>query len=139
MLPAWLMDNWCTCGRVFESSRPKKCCSDCVELIRSSITIDYPPRSGGKSHKRTRILTRDEWTCQLCLLPIDKDAKLNESLYGNVDHIIARGRGGENSDDNYQATHAICNSLKGCHDDSYFKSAMRPVVQDVVRSLMTAR
>jgi 5-methylcytosine-specific restriction endonuclease McrA len=142
------MQLWCGCGRVFEAPRFKKYCLDCVALIRISVRMqrsDLNLREGHyanefgvnpKSRKRQRILKRDNWTCQICLLPIPHGATLGEHLYGNVDHVVPRAAGGMNDDVNYQATHAICNGMKAAQEDELFKDTMREMMQEIVHSLM---
>lgn len=65
----------------------------------------------------TAIFERDQWTCQICLLPIDPKLRGTRRkphpLSKSIDHRIPLVRGGEHSMANCQAAHLICNIRKG--------------------------
>jgi HNH endonuclease len=58
------------------------------------------------------LLERDGGICQLCMLPVDRDAVVPEVMAPTVDHIIPLAKGGEHSNANCQLAHFLCNSLK---------------------------
>jgi hypothetical protein len=60
---------------------------------------------------------------------------MGDLLYGNVDHIIPSSRGGAGDDSNFQASHAVCNSVKSDKEDVSFKDSMREILREVVRSI----
>ena len=61
-----------------------------------------------------RIYTRDNWTCQLCRLPIDPDLLGTDAhLAPSIDHRHPRALGGGNEASNLQAAHRCCNVMKG--------------------------
>ena len=139
-----MIENWCSCGRVFDDEKRKPFCSDCIALRRTAKRLlaiqhraayDKNRRGLGHRTKRIRILTRDGWICQICLLPIPRKAKMGEILYGNVDHIIPSSKGGPNENYNFQSSHEICNSTKANQEDKAFKEEMREILQAIVRSV----
>lgn len=63
---------------------------------------------------RIEIAERDRWVCKICLQPIENMPKENyrDNMYLNIDHIVPISKGGSDSPENLQATHAICNKSK---------------------------
>lgn len=59
---------------------------------------------------------RDDWTCKLCLLPIDPEIAWPDSMSPSVDHIVPLSRGGAHAMSNVQSAHLGCNSSKGDKD-----------------------
>jgi 5-methylcytosine-specific restriction endonuclease McrA len=58
------------------------------------------------------VHTRDEWTCQLCWLPIDPEVAWPDRMSPSIDHVIPLSRGGAHSMSNTQSAHLGCNSRK---------------------------
>lgn len=58
------------------------------------------------------VHTRDEWTCQLCRLPIDPEVAWPDRMSPSIDHVIPLSRGGTHSMSNVQSAHLGCNSRK---------------------------
>jgi predicted nucleic acid-binding Zn ribbon protein len=58
------------------------------------------------------IYERDDWTCQICGLPIRTDVASPHYQSATIDHIVPLSRGGSHVRDNCQSAHFICNSLK---------------------------
>lgn len=67
----------------------------------------------GERVNRTRVYERDGWDCQICGLPIDREAKAPHPMSPSLDHIIPLARGGTHTEANCQAAHLICNVRKG--------------------------
>lgn len=59
------------------------------------------------------IYERDNWTCQLCLQPIDRGLQWPNPWTATLDHIKPVSRQGPHSESNLQAAHWICNLQKG--------------------------
>lgn len=59
------------------------------------------------------VHTRDDWTCKLCLLPIDPEIAWPDPMSPSVDHVIPLSRGGAHAMHNVQSAHLGCNSSKG--------------------------
>jgi 5-methylcytosine-specific restriction endonuclease McrA len=62
------------------------------------------------------VHTRDNWTCQLCWLPVDPNVAWPDPMSPSVDHIIPLSRGGTHALGNVQSAHLGCNSSK-CDKD----------------------
>lgn len=56
-----------------------------------------------------RLVFAQKFVCALCDKPFGHD----KSLRPTIDHKIPKSKGGTNAPSNLQATHAICNELKG--------------------------
>lgn len=82
-----------------------------------------PTGAGYKISRRRRqnIYERDEWTCQLCLEPVDPTLDPINDRAASLDHIICRSRGGDNADQNLRLAHRWCNSVRG--DETYYTAA----------------
>lgn len=59
------------------------------------------------------ILRRTATVCALCGMPLDKRLKYPDPMSISIDHIIPVALGGRSTIDNLQATHLICNKVKG--------------------------
>ncbi|WP_242120895.1 HIT domain-containing protein [Aestuariivivens sediminicola] len=68
---------------------------------------------------RYTVLKRAKGRCELC--GISKDEKALE-----VDHIVPKNKGGEDTLDNYQALCYTCNANKGDRDDTDFRNLNAP-------------
>lgn len=62
---------------------------------------------------RTRVFERDGWDCQICGLPIDREAKAPHPSSPSLDHIVPLAKGGPHTEGNCQAAHFLCNVRKG--------------------------
>ncbi len=62
--------------------------------------------------RRHAIHERDDWTCQLCGDPVNRDAVVPALDAPVLDHVLALAAGGEHSEDNLQTAHFYCNSVK---------------------------
>lgn len=61
----------------------------------------------------TEIFERDNWTCQLCLLPLNPEANWPNHQFSSIDHVVPISRGGPDTPGNVQAAHLGCNLAKG--------------------------
>lgn len=62
---------------------------------------------------RAKIFERDGWCCQLCDLPLERDAVVPDPNAPTIDHIIPLALGGTHEPSNVQAAHFLCNATKG--------------------------
>lgn len=62
--------------------------------------------------KRSLILERDKYICQICELPIKTEAIWPDPDFATLDHIIPLARGGAHTINNLQAAHLRCNIRK---------------------------
>lgn len=69
--------------------------------------VDYEPIN------RAKVFDRDGWLCGICGDPISPAAKYPDLMSASLDHVIPLSRGGGHLYANVQASHFICNSLKG--------------------------
>ncbi|MFE7717503.1 HNH endonuclease [Nocardia rhizosphaerihabitans] len=69
---------------------------------------DWIPRND-----RLAIYERDNWTCQLCMMPVDPELDPRTDRMGaTLDHIFPKSRGGSADWSNLQLAHRACNSTK---------------------------
>jgi 5-methylcytosine-specific restriction endonuclease McrA len=66
------------------------------------------------------IFNRDNWTCQLCGEPVQRDAKVPHFLAPTLDHIVPLAKGGSHTKENLQLAHFICNSRKSDREVGQF-------------------
>lgn len=62
---------------------------------------------------RAVVFERDNYTCKICLDPIDMDLKWPHRFSPTLDHIIPINKGGAHLYENLQAAHFTCNVSKG--------------------------
>jgi 5-methylcytosine-specific restriction endonuclease McrA len=68
--------------------------------------------AGYERFMRKEIYERDGWTCQICMLPVDRSEKPSRHLRPSLDHVTPLAKGGAHSRLNVQCAHWICNSRK---------------------------
>lgn len=121
-----------SCLRLFmaDKRRSRYCedCSDQADRLWREQNPDKVWKIGARRRARERaafvedvdravVFARDDWTCQICMEPLDRDAVHPEALSPTVDHVVPLARGGEHSYANVQAAHFRCNLLKGCREE----------------------
>jgi 5-methylcytosine-specific restriction endonuclease McrA len=62
---------------------------------------------------RHEIFKRDDYTCQLCSLPIVMSLIFPHRMSSTIDHIVPLAVGGTHEPANVQAAHFACNAAKG--------------------------
>lgn len=63
--------------------------------------------------RRALIYRRDNWMCQICFDPIDREVNPNDDMAPSLDHIIPRSAGGGHESSNLRLAHRLCNSVRG--------------------------
>ncbi|MFG3036868.1 HNH endonuclease [Streptomyces sp. NPDC048330] len=66
---------------------------------------------------RIAIFQRDDWTCQLCGIELDRSAIGPAPLAPTIDHIKPLANGGTHEPANVQAAHFLCNSTKSNREE----------------------
>lgn len=77
------------------------------------LGADYEPVSYDE------VFNRDNWICQICSTPIDKNLSYPDRYSVSLDHIKALSNGGTHTYDNVQASHWICNVQKSNIENEY--------------------
>src|SRR3990167_667290 len=112
----------CTaCGSQGVGGRARKMCEACSwerrgRLQNRANVQRYKALKRGTAVEQVDpmdIFDRDEWTCRLCLLPIDTALRHPHRLSATIDHVVPLSRGGSHTRENLQAAHLSCNSSKG--------------------------
>lgn len=106
------------CGADFSPRQPhaRYCAQACKK--RAAQRQSRRSRRGQIAASRTgrinraEILHRDQWTCQLCGEPLERDATVPHPHAPTLDHIVPLALGGAHGPENLQAAHFICNSRK---------------------------
>lgn len=67
------------------------------------------------SEQRLAIFERDDWTCQICLLALDRSAHWNDPMAPTLDHIVPQSLSDapDHSPNNLRAAHRRCNASRG--------------------------
>lgn len=84
------------------------------DLVRKRSSARRAALKGAKVEDflPVEVFERDDWTCRICELPIDRDAIWPHPLSVSLDHVIPLSRGGEHSRDNTACAHLRCNQRK---------------------------
>jgi hypothetical protein len=104
------------CGEPFVAlagTNPRFCSALCTKRAGRDL-YTRRLRSAEKSERvfRRKVFERDNWTCRLCLKPVDRDAVVPAPLAPTVDHILPLSLTGPHVYANVQTAHFICNSAK---------------------------
>jgi hypothetical protein len=75
----------------------------------------------------------EEVTCGICGIPIPSSiVSPTHPLFGTIDHVRPKGKGGEDISENRQPAHRICNLIKGCDElDDLIRVRCREAVKSV--------
>lgn len=79
----------------------------------------YWPQLGGSDwiapKIRHQLYERDNWTCQLCQEPIDREAHWNDNYAPSLDHIVPQSHMliPDHTPSNLRTAHRVCNSRRG--------------------------
>lgn len=113
------------CGATFlhdlrRSGVPSKHCSD--RCTRKAVDARRDQRKGRFTVTRvlrSAIYERDQWTCQLCMLPVDNTLPPHHPWAATLDHIECQSWTliPDHSPSNLRLAHRMCNSIRG--DETY--------------------
>lgn len=62
---------------------------------------------------KRKVYERDNWTCGICLHPVDSTLTYPHPMSASLDHIQALANGGAHTYANAQCGHLLCNQRKG--------------------------
>lgn len=102
--------NFCAERRAYCSDRCARRAAHLTRNHRHRQSVTHPK---AKHVNRQAIFQRDNYTCQLCHLPVDPDLPASHPMSATLDHIVPLANGGWHAEDNVQLAHLICNSRKG--------------------------
>lgn len=103
---------WCSENFTATSGAARYCskrCSGQAGHARSGRFIVEP-------RFRYAIYQRDDWTCQLCLEPVERDGDKWGDWAPSLDHVVPRSKGGSDDWDNLRLAHRWCNAVRGAED-----------------------
>jgi 5-methylcytosine-specific restriction endonuclease McrA len=83
----------------------------------------------------TAIYSRDDWICQICNDPVNRQARHPDPMSVSLDHIIPLAKGGTHTYDNLQCAHLVCNIRKS----DKVEGRKRWPEKDSLRGLTTSR
>lgn len=91
---------------------------DGVYLTSEGLREARKHQNGKEPYTRDEILSRDDYTCHICLIKVDLNASSqigvgDWKLYPHMDHVIPVSKGGPDTPANVKTAHAYCNILKG--------------------------
>lgn len=69
--------------------------------------------------ERRAIYDRDDWLCQLCMEPVDRDLASTNPFHDwapSLDHVIPQSKGGTHDASNLRLAHRWCNAVRGAED-----------------------
>jgi 5-methylcytosine-specific restriction endonuclease McrA len=117
---AWTAGNCALCSEPFVSRlRTITCSIQCQARLKADRMHEKGHRYRARLRaayvapvNRALIYLRDEYTCQLCHLPVDMTTLSPQPFAPSLDHVIPLARGGTHELNNVQLAHVICNSIK---------------------------
>lgn len=112
---AWVQGQCEYCGEQFtrKGAASGYCSSKCRRKDKKTKWIT--------TTRRLALYERDNWTCQLCMEPVDREADHLDPWAPTLDHIEPQSLAliPDHSDANLRTAHRWCNSVRG--DGTYHK------------------
>lgn len=102
------------CGEAFTSmSGAARYCS--TQCLRYAAKERHGKRFIISPGRRLAIYERDNWTCQLCSEPVDREAHYLDDWAPSLDHVIPQSHTliPDHSPANLRTAHRWCNSVRG--------------------------
>lgn len=115
------------CGTPFEkhaiSTSREWCSRTCYERVRRKsrhlysntwqrMRCEKMRRNGHEKIDVLAVFERDNWTCQICDIRVNREAVHPDSMAPTIDHIVPVSKGGAHTWDNVRCAHSICNTRK---------------------------
>ena len=123
----WVVGTCDWCGESFTKPRlgtvSNRCSTDCVKAAAKARQRESKGRFQASPARRRRLYERDNWTCQICAEPIDREAHYMDPWAPSLDHIVPQSHTliPDHSDENLRTAHRWCNSVRG--DLSHYTDA----------------
>lgn len=119
----WVSGPCAWCGETFtirDQSTARFCSTSCSRKHDRAARGRFLIRRSD----RLAIYERDEWTCQLCMEPVDPDLPTSDIWAATLDHIRCQAWGDkpDHSPENLRLAHRWCNSVRG--DETYYTADM---------------
>jgi len=110
-------------GRPFRPSAEARAKSRAKEKANYSYTEEKRQRDSIRRARKAgatierflnvEIFERDDWTCGICDLPVDREASWPDPNMPSLDHIQPLSLGGDHSRANTRCAHLGCNVRRG--------------------------
>ena len=123
----WVGGDCDWCGARFmkrTSSSIPRCCSDrCSRKWHDAKRYRARGRFQPTRKQRLELYERDNWTCQICTEPVDRDAHYLDAWAPSLDHIVPQSHQliPDHSPEALRTAHRWCNSVRG--DLTYYTDA----------------
>lgn len=128
----WVSGPCAWCGKQFtgQGKAARFCSRTCSYSAKAAKRNPYTFKPSPVL--RLAVYDRDNWTCQVCELPVDPTEHFRSDWAGSLDHIIPQAAMliPDHSESNLRLVHRICNSYRG--DNTY-------MTDDEVRAITRAR
>lgn len=107
---AWCGENFTGTG-----STTVYCSKRCARAAGKARHLTKTGRFAVSTVRRRRLYERDDWTCQLCFEPVDRDADPLSDWAPSLDHIEPQSHAliPDHSDENLRTAHRWCNAVRG--------------------------
>lgn len=123
----WVVGVCEWCGGSFTRPRVsggmKRCSDRCTRAAGKAKRREARGEFSISPVRRRRLYERDNWTCQLCFEPVDREAHYGGDWAPSLDHIVPQSHTliPDHSDENLRTAHRWCNAVRG--DLSYYTDA----------------
>lgn len=119
----WFAGTCRVCSRTFVAALPGATCSaECTDTWARASRQEHKHRRRARERaayvapvNRYAIYDRDDWTCWLCHLPIDRHADAQSDMAPSLDHMIPLANGGTHEPGNTRTAHRGCNARRSNH------------------------
>lgn len=103
------------CGKTFITVRPEArwCSKACANRHWGNVRARQRGVLSTAKYTDREIFERDDWICQICHHPVDRDVSRLHDDGATIDHVIPISKGGTDEPDNVVTAHWRCNRDKG--------------------------
>lgn len=116
----WFAGTCRVCSRAYVAPLPGVTCSpECTDTWARASRHEHKHRRRARERtayvapvNRYAIYNRDDWTCWLCHMPIDRSADAQADMAPSLDHVIPLANGGTHEPANVATAHRLCNARR---------------------------